>query len=285
MWPHVLASQSFSLIAIGSALFGAVAIVLARKLLKQLAAKQMLGVGFLVTTIILALFSPLFYEFHASLKTIILVLAVGGIDTAGNYFYFKTLEKTDASIAAPILSLAPFFTFIFAALFLADVVSLKTFLLASAIIVTIIIFSTDRANFKAFRLNSLIPALSSSLLFGLSAVPSKYLLSNLHAINAPTLYMFRAGLITLFTMLIFRIDVRAVSSKQYRTIVSRALAVIAQWILLYTALSRGSAGVSVTLANITPVFVFIIGVLLLHEKPTLKKLVAAILVITLAALI
>ncbi len=65
----------------------------------------------------------------------------------------------------------------------------------------------------------------------------------------------------------------------------RYLYVISQWLVLYYALSGGIAGVAVTLANITPIFVFALSILLLHEHPTLRKSVAAILVLVLSLLI
>ncbi len=282
---HFLNVHNFTLIALASAVFGAIAMILARVILKALPAKAMLSSNFLVMTLILLCLSPFFYKFHLTILSLTLVFAVGLIDTAGNYFYFKTFEKTEAGIAAPVLSLAPFFTFALSWLLLSDYVPAKTLFMASGIIISIIIFSTDFRNFKAYRSATLIPALCSSVLFGLTAIPSKYLLDNLHAINAPTLYLFRAAIIALSAMLLFGLRITHISTRQYGAIVLRALVVIAQWILLYTALAQGSAGVSVTLANVTPVFVFIVSILFLHEKPTLKKVIAASLVIVLSLLI
>jgi len=61
--------------------------------------------------------------------------------------------------------------------------------------------------------------------------------------------------------------------------------VISQWGLLYWALSRGQAGVTITLANITPIFVFILGGLFLHEKITGKKVLASILIVGLSLMV
>ena len=73
--------------------------------------------------------------------------------------------------------------------------------------------------------------------------------------------------------------------KQYGVIFIRGLFVIAQWVLLYVALSKGNAGVSVTLGNITPIFVFILSAIFLGEKPTLKKLLVSILILGLSLVI
>lgn len=276
---------SFTTIAIISAFFSAIANILARTLLKDLRSQDILGINFLTMGATLLLISPLFYFFQASAKAMGLVALIGLIDTVANYFYFKTFEKTEASIATPILSLAPGFTFFFGWLFIGDTVSLLTYLLAALIIVSIIIFSTDFKNFKQFNLDTLKPALISSLLFGISAIPSKILLSRMHAINAPTLYMFRAGFIAFFALLFFQFSIQQISIKHYRIIFGRGLIVITTWVLLYFALSKGNAGVTITLGNITPIFVFILSSLFLREKFTIKKVLASILVLALSLII
>lgn len=272
----------YTTIAIISAILGAIATVLARTLLKEVKAKEILAINFFTMGIVLLLVSPLFYHFDATLKTMGIVILIALIDTVANYFFFKTFEKTEASVASPLLSLAPVFSFIFGWIFLADVTSGKSFLLSIAILILIIIFSTDLNNKQKFREATLWPALCSSILFGISAIPSKYLLSTVHAINAPTLYMFRAGFIALFSVLIFRFTLANLTTTQYRIIFGRGLVVITQWILLYYALTLGNTGVTVTLGNITPIFVFILSIIFLREKITVKKIITASLIIILS---
>ncbi|MBI2888661.1 MAG: DMT family transporter [Candidatus Liptonbacteria bacterium] len=276
---------NFTLVAVASALLGSVASILARTLLKDLKSKDILGINFLTMGATLLIISPLFYSFEPSLTSFLLIVLIALIDTLANYFFFKTYEQTEVSVATPILSLAPVFTFAFGWLFLADTVQLSTYVLAFLILAGVVAFSADFKNFSRFRAHTLQPAILSSLLFGISAIPSKYLLSTLHAINAPTLYMFRAGLIALFALLFFNFALRSIEPRQYRLIFFRGLFVISQWVLLYFALSRGNAGVTVTLANITPIFVFVLSAIFLAEKPTMKKVIASILVLALSLII
>jgi len=276
----------FTIIALGSAFFAAIANILARTLLKgRLKSKDMLGINFLTMTAVLVLFSPAFYFFHFTKYAMFLVLLVGVIDVLANYFYFKTFEETEASIATPILSLAPGITFLLSWFLLGDIVPVITYIICIIILILIIIFSADFRNFGKFRKSTLYPALIASVLFGISAIPSKMLLDNLDAINAPTLYMYRAGIIALFALLFFKFPVREISVKQYRIIFVRSLFVIAQWLLLYFALSMGNAGVTITLGNITPIFVFILGAAFLREKITLKKVITAGLILVLSLFI
>jgi uncharacterized membrane protein len=278
--------MSFTEIAVISAIFAAIANILARVLLKNLNSKSILSINFAIMAITLALLSPFFYRFDLSPESLSLLIVVGAIDTLANYFYFKTFEKTEASIATPILSLAPGFTFLFSWLFIGDKVSLRTLILTIIIIFLIVLFSIDFKKFKHFKAAALIPALASSFLFGVSAVPSKYLLSNLHAINSPTLYMIRAGFIAIFGLLLFGLPpLRKITNRQYGFIFIRGLFVITQWLLLYYALTKGNAGVVVTLGNITPIFVFVFSVIFLRENPTIKKISAAMLVLILSLLI
>ncbi|MCR4328278.1 MAG: DMT family transporter [Patescibacteria group bacterium] len=278
-------NSSFTLIAIGSALLGSIANILARTLLKNLKSRDILGINFLTMGATLLIISPFFYSFTPSIIACSLVILIAFIDTLANYFFFKTFEHTEASVATPILSLAPAFTFLLGWLILDDTVHLSSYVFSFLILIGIIIFSTDFSNFSKFKTATLQPAILSSFLFGISAIPSKYLLSTLEAINSPTLYMFRAGLIALFALLFFNFQLRDITASQYRFIFFRGLFVIGQWTLLYFALTRGNAGVTVTLANITPVFVFILGALFLSEKPTLKKVAASILVLVLSFVI
>jgi drug/metabolite transporter (DMT)-like permease len=276
------ANIDFTFLAILSAFFAAIATVLARILLKQLKSQDILGVTFLTMGATLVLLSPLFYEFKATGTAMGILFIIALIDTVANYFYFKTFEKTEASVASPILSLAPAFTFLFAWVFLSDVVSLPTFLVSMLIIILVVIFSVNFKQIKKFTAATFIPAIISSTLFGVSAIPAKYLLTNLEVINAPTLYMFRAGYIALLSLLLFQFSIRQLSIMQFRIIFVRGLFVIAQWILLYYALTFGNAGVAVTLGNITPIFVFIMGVIFLREKITMKKAIAALLILFLS---
>lgn len=280
-----MAIFSLTSIAVTSAFLGAVATLLARILLKNLQSKDILAVNFFTMAVVLLLLSPLFYSFQASPLTMGLVVGIALIDTAANYFFFKTFERTDASVASPLLSLAPAFTFFFSWIALNDVANAQSLSASFAILALIIVFSIDFTNFAAFKQATLWPAIVSSILFGVSAIPAKYLLSNLAVINAPTLYMFRAGFIALFAVLLFRFTITQITTTQLRIIFFRGLVVIAQWILLYSALTIGNAGTAVTLGNITPIFVFLLSIILLKERPTLKKITCAGLILVLSFLV
>lgn len=275
----------FTLIALASSVFAAIANILARTILREVKAQDMLSVNFFTIGATLVLFSPLFYFFNATYQSMALLMLIAIIDTAANYFYFKTFEKTEAGVATPLLSLAPAFTFFFAWIVLDERTTPLTVITTFLIIFLTIFFSASKENLARFRSATLTPALLASLLFGISAIPAKILLTSLHAINAPTLYMFRAGFIALLSLLFFNFSIATVTTKQYRKIFFRSLFVIAQWLLLYYALSIGHSGVTLTLGNVTPIFVFVLGTLFLHEHITVKKVVTAGLILSLSLLL
>jgi len=282
----------YTIIAIASALFGAITNILARTILKDINAKNVLGMNFLLMTGTLAIFSPWFFKFDLSSKifnilptTIILVLIISLIDLLANYYYFKAFEKSEASIVTPVLSLTPGFVFIFSYFLLRENINYVQLVLASLIIFGVILISTEHKSiFKVFTQLDTYPAIFAALLFAFSAIPSKYLLEN-NLINGPTLYEIRGGIIGLFAVMYFGSGVGELNRIHFRRLFYRSLIVIVQWLLLYIALSIGNAGVTYTLANLTPVFVVLLSKLFLNEQVSFRKYISAILILILAALI
>lgn len=281
---NTLSTLNPTTIALLSAFFGAIANILARTLLKDLKSKDILGINFLVMAALLLLVSPTFYVFKITFLSVALLLLIVIIDLCANYFYFKSFEDAEASYVTPLLSLTPLFAFIFSWLFIGEIIQFKQLAIALGILIAIIIFSYDFS--KPFKLQKkwFLP-LAASALFGLSAIPSKYLLTNLDVINPPTLYMLRAALIGIFAVMFFTSKISDITIKQFRIIIVRCVFVITQWILLYTSLKRGTVGVTMTLVNITPIFVFILGIFILKEKITVKKAITAALVVVLSLLL
>ncbi len=277
--------MSFTLIAILSAFFGAISNVWTKPLLRDIPTKDLIKWSFLTHGMLLLIVSPFFFYFQPSASSIGLLVLIAFIDWVANYCFFKTFEKAEASVAVPLLSLSPAFTFFFSWMFIGEVVSARTYILAVAIIILIAIFSTDFSNFKKFRGDTLLPALTASLLFGISAIPSKMLLTQMHAVNPLTLFMLRAFLIAFFAFCFLREKMAPITKRQYGSIMGRSVLIILSWVLLYLSFEKGSAGVALTLGNITPIFVFILSMIFLHEKPTVKKVIAAGLILAFSLMI
>lgn len=242
----------------------------------------------MVGSTLLAL-SPLFYRFNPSWLSIFLLYAIGIIDAVANYFYFKSFEQSEASVATSLLSMAPIFTFIGSYILLGTKTSPVNFVLAIAIMAGIVFLSDSKiSNMKDLRqihTHSLFAPFMASILFGISSIPSKALLSNLNAINAPTLYMFRATVIGMISFIFMRPNLQELTLKHYRLIWCQGLLAILTWTSLYYALSKGNPGITMTLANTAPAFTIILGALFLGEKITKRKVISVCLILGFSLLI
>ena len=272
---NIFENINYIYLAIFSAFFAAISNLLIKNIVSTIDSKDILGINFMIMAGTLFLISPLFFYLKVSLLVMVILIIIAIIDTFANYYYFKAFEKSEVSIVTPILALAPVFTFIFGWFFINDKVSFLEFFSAIIIMIFTILFSTDFSKLKFFTHNTLIPAILSSILFGLSAIPSKYLLSH-GLINALTLYEIRAILIGLMAFYLFGTGIKVLKREHYKKLFFRSFFVMGKWFFLYYALKKGNAGVTMTLANITPIFVFILSLFFLQEKFTLKKVLAII---------
>ncbi|MBI4652666.1 DMT family transporter [Candidatus Kuenenbacteria bacterium] len=59
--------------------------------------------------------------------------------------------------------------------------------------------------------------------------------------------------------------------KEYKLIWFQGVLAIFTWVSFYYALSKGNPGITITLANTTPMFTILLGALLLREKITKKN--------------
>lgn len=275
--------MSPSLLAIASALFGGITKIHARFIMKGLKSKTMVTLGFFSIALLMLPFSPFFFQFEWNRTSIGLILLVVIIDSLANLCYFRTLEKTEASHAAPLLSLAPIFTFIAAYFFLDQGLKPEHFT-ALALLLLIVAFSKEGHELKTLGRQTILPALGFSLLFGLSAIPIKLLLSHYEFTNAASLYWMRSILIALL-ILPFSMDSLTVSKKMLAHIFARSCFVIIGWVLLYHAIKLGDASIVMTLGNLTPIFVFIFAALFLKERITPLRGITALLAILVSILL
>jgi len=145
----------YKVIAIIGAFFGALANIFARVLLKEVKAYHSMGISFLMMGATLLIFSPLFFHFVPTWKTITLLYLIGALDAVANFFYFKTFEKTEANTATSILSLSPIFVFLFSWLFLNESTQPINILLAVLIVGCIIYLTVDFKNIRMYSYQTL----------------------------------------------------------------------------------------------------------------------------------
>ena len=272
---------------IGSAAAAAVAHHLGARAIGEAAAKEVSAVSFaimgLMLAVVLAAFPNLFH-LHPTPRGIALLAVIAIIDSAGNYFLFKTYRQSHATVAVPLLSLAPAFAFPVAWLSpLPHEDAGLTVAFGYAATVLVVLVSMDWKNLRNFHQVTFIPAILSSLCFGMSAVPTRYLLREWEEFNAPTLYMVRAFLIAGIGLAVWgRRAVPRLRWGQVRVMALRSVFVILQYLLLYKALTLNSVGVALTLANVTPALVLLGGMLFLGEAWSWKRVVPSLMAIAAA---
>ncbi len=265
---------SSTVLAITSAFLGGVTTIMARLVLQKMRPQEVMVISFVVMMSVLLILSPHFYVYKPSLESALVIVALCLIDTVANLLLFKAHANAEPGVSSPLLALTPFFTFLFGWVLMGDRPDIPSAALSFAIVMVLILLSIDLSRWRQISGTVILPALLSGVLFGLSAIPAKHLLSTMDAINAPTLYMFRSAYIALFSLIFLDLKLSGVTQKEFRLILVRSLLVIAQWLCFYLALQKGEAGITVTLANLTPVFVFILAPFFLKERTIFKTLLA-----------
>ncbi len=238
--------------------------------------------GVMLASLLVAM--PSLFYLRPSARGLLLLASVAIIDSVGNYFLFKTYRQSHATVAVPLLSLAPAFAFPVAWLSpLPHEDAGLTVALGYAATVLVVLVSMDWKNLRHFHQVTFLPAILSSLCFGISAVPTRYLLREWEEFNAPTLYMIRAFLIAAIGVAVWgRRAVPRLPWAQVRVMSLRAVFVIMQYLLLYKALTLNSVGMALTLANVTPALVLFGGILFLGEAWSWRRVLPSLMAIAAA---
>ena len=203
--------------------------------LKNIKGQDIIGINFLIITGAMLSFSPFFFKYNFNEEAIIYFLWVVVLDMSANYFYFKIFEKLKKSIHSIIISLVTTLIFFLGWLFWDDLLSWQ-FLLLSILLMLIITSLT--ISFKNFK-KIIVLLLFTLFFYFCSSLPSQIILTFYGIINAPTLYMIRAGAIGLLGIL-YKGNLQKLTIKQYKLIFVRGILIIGQWVTMYTALIQAS---------------------------------------------
>lgn len=277
-------------LGLGSALCSAVAHRLGPKATAGRPPEEVTAINFsvmgIMLLVVLAAFSDLIH-LHLTLAGGLVLALVVAIDSAGNVFLFKTYRQSHPSVATPLLSLAPAFAFPIAWLSpLPHEDSGWTVALGYAATLLVVLVAMDWRNLRHFHQVTFVPAVLSSMCFGLSSVPTRYLLREWGELNAPTLYMIRAFMIAAVIVAIWgRRALPRLPTGQMKMIALRGIFVIGQYLLLYKAFTMTSVGVALTTANVAPALVVFGGILFFGERWSWKKVIPAVLAVAAATLI
>lgn len=276
-------------IPLASALLGAVANVMGKWLAADIrpapfAALSFIGIFLWITPVMLV-----WSRLVVSPTVIGLLVLVAVIDTGANYMYFKALDTVEVSDVSALGALAPLFTTVFAVMFLPEAFRIDAVIAGITITVAAYIINVDRDSLFAplqelHRSGRYYPLLSG-LLFGLSAVPVKLLLSTYDAVSPATLYWVRAALITVVFILVFRPQLRGHGRRVTGWVMARAGVIAVSWLLFYVAIQRLNVIVAVALAYTTPMFTLLLAHQRLGEAITMRRVIAVILTVIAIAVV
>lgn len=262
-----------------SAAFGGISNILAKKILKNVNLKDFVSINFFLLFLFITPFAfPSFY-LVVNPYSLFLLFFVSLIDSFSNFFLFFAIRENEVSYVASLSSLSPIFSFIFVMLLIpSEFTSIKLAVVCITVTLSVLILNLE----KDLPLSSMLKkenifALFSAILFGLSSVFSKILLSNF--VNVLTFYWVRSIVIALFFLFIFKPKLHSIMNKNLIQIVFRDIFVVLQWLLFYFSIQFSNLILAVTLSNTTPLFTLITARLFLNEKLTLKKLLASFLIV------
>ncbi|MFP4395424.1 MAG: EamA family transporter [Anaerolineales bacterium] len=283
------------LLSLGSALLAAVATIMAKYLLHEVPARRYLSFNFAVISLLLLPGLPFFFYLTPTWRGCGVLFLTAMIDGFANVGYFKALERLEASIASPLLGLAPLFTLLLAPLFAAADLQTLTLRDSGGIILMLLggvllhraqgpvadeapnpqKTQPHRARLLLLPLGT---AVGAAALFGGNVYLVKYLFT-LEITNPYTYYLLRVALITALSAALWRPDWTWLTARKGGLVAGRAALVIGQWQLFLHAVARGHPGVVKAVSETTPLFVALLSALALHERLTRRKLAGIGLVI------
>jgi uncharacterized membrane protein len=272
------------LLAAFSAFAGAVAAVLARRILTRTSSAELLGLNFAVIAVTMLPFAPFVMQLDVTGRNVWYLAAIIVVDAAANFALFEAIRRSPLAAALPTLALVPAFSLLFAFWFFPN--DLSGLIVVGAINgIALIAFlqhrsaktdnpkSNDEPDQPApqSRTPAVAVALLAAMLFGLTANLSKVLLAETTT-NPFGLYWVRAIGIAAIGLLIAR---PARPSQLLQPIFRRGVWVIAQWISFLAALGAGSIVAVTTLAYMLPVWGVGLAYFWLAERPKRVEVIAA----------
>lgn len=270
--------EALILLPLLSALLGGAANVYGKKLAGAIRPRPFAAVSFVYIVAWMTPIALYTFAFTPTPRILALLGVVAVLDAGANYCYFKGLDLVEVSDVSAIGALAPLFTTLFATLLLPEALTGEAVVAAVAITLAVYALTVERGTplLEAFRSSHAVYPLLSGLLFGLSAIPIKVILST-PGVNAPTLYWLRSVLVGAILLLLVR-PTREDVTGSTRGIALRAGIIGASWLLYYAAIQSLNVLIAVALSYTTPLFTLLIANRELGEELTLRR-IAAILVI------
>ena len=245
--------------------------------------------------IVLALYSPIvplllwcFYRMPLrELRTVLVshfpllagIALCGGV--LGAYLIFYSISKLDSGVAAVVLHLQPFFTIVFARIFLNEQLSERQLLFgAAAIVFTCLVAIEKPLQFAESNVHllGLLAGIASAISYGLSTVCARAL--SIRGVEPKFIAFFRMGLASIF--LVPAVLLLPVANWDFqfsgRIILLLLLVTVAPGTIAFVIYFRGlqvlQAGLANLLELLTPIIALTLGIIVLGESYSASQLLA-----------
>ena len=263
----------------------AVGTILEKKLLKhkKIDYRNYTVYGFLAIVLVLL---PIIYFFQDVeeeaffLKNILIFLLVIFMSILANVLFFYSLKKVKIIEFEPIRLMQPLFTILLAVIVYKSERNWTIVLLAIIASIFLVVSHLKKHHLAINKYT--ISVYLSSLFFAVELVASKTIIQYY---NPFFFYFLRCFFIFLFSFLIFKPSFSILAKDKkigVMTLIIAAIWVVYRAIIYY---GYGVYGVVVTtlLFILAPVFLVILAVFFLHEKPSLKQIISIIIMIACVA--
>ena len=263
------------LLAIFSAILGAVNNLLARRLLGFTKTRDLVAFNFVLMGVMLLPGLPFFWHFEPSANYIFRVGIAIGLDALGNYGYFKAFEVLDVVTASSALAVSPLVTLLISPFFFSSggyvngfqvlgvgITSLGLYLLAGGPVGSV------RPNWNRWK--QLAWPLMAALAFSLSIFVMKTPLE-IGAINPYSYYFVRSVGIAAVLSAVTRPNLAWIKKERLAFTAGRLVFVIAQWLLLLDAVALGNPVIVKSIGDTAPFFVGLFAWIGLGEKISARK--------------
>jgi drug/metabolite transporter (DMT)-like permease len=274
---------------LAAALLAAVADVVAKQLLDDTDAASFLVLSFAWISVLVM---PLvFVSFNLSRPFVAapLLCLIFSLDALANLLYFRAMEVQDVSRLAVFGGMAPVFTLLTATVFLPSHLSLELAAVVALVAAAAYLLNADGPKplepLRGMVERRNYEALLSAVLFGASAIPTRYALSEMALTNPVTLYWMRALVIGAVLLAVLRPSLGGIGRRSVVVVGARAVLVVGYWLALLRSISQSNVISSVALSRTTPVFTLLLGWIVLGEDLDFRKIVSVGLVMGAIALL
>ena len=257
--------------------------ILEKRILKRIDFKDYQTFSFL--SIVLVIIPFLFFGFWNvsqaawELKNLAILSFVILVSVAANYFTFVGLNRENLTEFEPLRLFQPLFVILLAFVIYSSERQTSPTILIPALIASIaLIFS--HINKNHLRLNKYaIATLLGSLFFALELVASKSILA---LYNPLSFYIVRCFFVFILSLALFKSKLSSTKNLKFN-IIFIAIIWVAYRFLLYTGYDLYGVIFTTLMFILAPVLIYVSAIIFLKEKPKLKNIIAAIIILACVA--